>query len=215
MTRMRYGVPNALVADTLHGTRKEKITNNIEERCREIRYAFFANILKDNSRFAAVLVAHHQDDLLETYLLQKQRNILPNYYGLKEENIIYGIKIIRPLLGYKKCELEAFCKENHIPYALDYTNFLDVFSRNKIRHHVIEKMTEEDRRKLLLEIENKNKELQLAILEANELDNLSNQEVLKLSPTIYRLYLKKLAKEVLLDFEVSKKVSDQIRKVLE
>ena len=40
---------------------KRKITKNIEEKCREIRYQFFQEIYNDN-KFDALLIAHNQDD---------------------------------------------------------------------------------------------------------------------------------------------------------
>lgn len=193
----------------------EKIEKNVEERCREIRYQFFADIILENPKFNAVLVAHHQDDLLETYLLQKQRKILPSYYGLKEETAIYGVKIIRPLLNFKKSDLLEFCKENQVPYGLDSTNFLNIYSRNKIRHEVVEKLTDEDRSILLKEIDSKNKEMEEQQILLSSLHDLSNKQILELSPILFRFYLNKLAKEVQGDFEVSQKVSSEIRKVLE
>ena len=127
---------------------EEKIERNVEERCREIRYEYFHDLFLKHD-YAALLVAHHQDDLIETYLLQKQRNILPHYYGLKEETVLFDIPVIRPLLSYKKADLLEFCKENQVPFALDYTNFLDIYLRNKIRHHIVEKMDEQKRNEVI------------------------------------------------------------------
>lgn len=193
---------------------QSKIEKNIEEKCREIRYQFFADIINQNKEIDSVLVGHHQDDLLETYLLQKQRKILPNHYGLKEQTEIFGVKVIRPLLDYKKCDLEAFCKENDIPFALDYTNFLDVYQRNRIRHQVIEKMSDLDRDNLLKEIEKENEHLLILYKKLDGLNNLTNKEILALDNDLFRLYLTKIAKEVQPDFEVSNKVARQIKNVL-
>ena len=41
---------------------------NIEAECRKIRYRFFKE-LSDKNRYDATLVAHHQDDLIETNFL--------------------------------------------------------------------------------------------------------------------------------------------------
>ena len=68
---------------------------NFDAWAREIRYEFFReNAIKHNAE--GVFVAHHQDDLLETYLLQKKRRIITTYFGLKEHNIIMGVNIFRP-----------------------------------------------------------------------------------------------------------------------
>lgn len=194
---------------------EEPITTNVEEKCREIRYHFFYEIMSSHpNTFYALLVAHQQDDLLETYLLQKKRNILPSYYGLPEKTTLFGMLVIRPLLAYKKARVIEICKENDVPYGLDSTNFLDIYARNKIRHEIIEKMSDDDRKKMLEEIKKENDKLQEAYRSVENFHDLSNAEILKLHPIEYRLYLNSLAKEVQSDFTVSQKVANEIRKVL-
>ena len=68
----------------------EKINKNIEATCREIRYKFFRDLSKQFG-YDAVVIAHHQDDLIETYLMQKERQNSPIYYGISENTIIYGL----------------------------------------------------------------------------------------------------------------------------
>lgn len=193
---------------------KEIINKNIEETCREIRYHFFYDTLKNHKDLSALLVAHQQDDLLETYLLQKKRNILPKYYGLMEKNELFGMTVLRPLLQYKKKELLDFCRENDVPYGLDSTNFLDIYTRNKIRHQIVEKLDDKKRNELLLQIKKDNEILKNASLKVDSLHDLSNKELLELPHLEYRLYLNKLAMEVQDDFTVSEKLSLEIRKVL-
>lgn len=193
---------------------KEEIKNNIEEKCREIRYEYFKTIY-DEHQFDALLVAHQQDDLIETYYLQKQRNILPRYYGLQEETTLFGMKVIRPLLNYKKKELMDFCKGNHVPYAIDETNLLDVFQRNIIRHNIVEKMDEQKRNEVIEIIKEKNEELSSKYRILNKLNGLNNKQMLELDPILFRMYLNKMVKEVSPSFEVSKQVSSEIHKILE
>ena len=192
---------------------EEKIEKNVEEKCREIRYEFFHQIYSEG-KYDALLIAHHQDDLIETYLLQKQRNILPRHYGLVESTNLYGMHVIRPLLGYKKSDLFEFCKENNVPYALDYTNFLDIYARNKIRHEVVEKMSDEDRKKIIKEINEKNEFINHKYEELEKLPPLTNKELLKLDDILFRMYLTNMARDIESDFEVSKKLSGQIKNIL-
>ena len=49
--------------------------SNLEKKCRDIRYSFFIDLVKQKG-FDALLVAHQEDDLIETYLMQKQRKNL-------------------------------------------------------------------------------------------------------------------------------------------
>jgi len=50
-------------------------TSNFQDRARKIRYDFFQK-LANKYQTKYIVVAHHLDDHLETYLLQKQRNSL-------------------------------------------------------------------------------------------------------------------------------------------
>ena len=193
---------------------KEAIKTNVEEKCREIRYEYFKSLF-DEHKFDALLVAHQQDDLIETYYLQKQRNILPRYYGLQEETVLFGMNVIRPLLNYKKSELLDFCKENQVPFAIDSTNLLDIYARNKIRHEIVEKMDDIQRKEVIEIIYEENIELAKQYEQVDKLEGLTNQQMLELDPVIFRLYLNKLAKDVSPDFEVSKKVAREIRKLLQ
>ena len=50
----------------------EKHTGNFQEWAREKRYQFFSEVVLKEDAYA-VLVAHQEDDLIETYLMQKTR----------------------------------------------------------------------------------------------------------------------------------------------
>ena len=135
----------------------EIIKSNVEARCREIRYLFFKSLF-DVRHFDALLVAHQQDDLIETYLLQKERKNLVNYFGIAPETTINGMTVIRPLLNLTKKDTQNICDSNNIPYAIDKTNLLPLFKRNKIRLSVINKLLPRTRNAYLEEIKEKNKD---------------------------------------------------------
>lgn len=134
-----------------------KKDGNFENWAREQRYSFFYRMMK-KYHAEACFVGHHQDDLLETYLLQKKRGYV-SYYGLKEEVMIKKVKIIRPLLNYSKKELLEYCQNNHIPYSYDYTNEDISLKRNFIRHKVLLDYSPDEKIKLLEEIKNNNEKL--------------------------------------------------------
>ncbi len=136
-------------------SKKDKI-GNFEDWARVKRYNFFKEIY-DKEECECLFVGHQKEDHIETYILQKQRNSLVEHYGLKEENIIQGMKVIRPLLSYSKKELEDYCVRNNIQFGVDETNFDLRYSRNKIRHEVINKMDEDQINDILKEIQEKNK----------------------------------------------------------
>ena len=41
------------------------------------------------------------------------------------------------MLDFTRQEIEAYCQEFYLPYVQDSTNDLDLYNRNKIRHHVV------------------------------------------------------------------------------
>lgn len=133
---------------------------NFQDRARVFRYERFAYYTKEYN-LDGVLVAHHQDDLLETYLLQKNRGSTPTYYGLKKESEIMGVKIIRPLLDKSKKELLDYVLEHNIPFGIDESNLSDDYTRNKIRHQIIEKLNTQKRQELLEEIASENEKLSM------------------------------------------------------
>lgn len=132
---------------------------NFEAAARKYRYDFFVKLVKE-LKLKGVLIAHHQDDLLETYVMQEEKGSIPSYYGLKEEMLYQGILVKRPLLDKTKKELIAYCQTHHILYYTDQTNFDESLTRNRIRHQIIEKMNDFERKMLIQEIQKKNAEKQ-------------------------------------------------------
>ena len=106
---------------------------SFEDVARKFRYNFFSIIYKKYN-CNGLFVAHHKDDLIETYLLKKQRNVVNESYLIKEETIIYNMRVLRPLLyKYDKDDLLNYCNVNNICYGIDKTNFMDITPRNIIR----------------------------------------------------------------------------------
>ncbi len=133
-------------------------TGNFEAAAREYRYDFFVSLIKEEG-YKGVLVAHHKDDLIETYIMQKEKNIIPAYYGLKEEMMYRGVLVRRPLLSYTKQQLVDYCHQNDIQYYIDSTNASDEYTRNRIRHSQIDQMTSFMKDEIVHEIQRENAEL--------------------------------------------------------
>jgi len=138
---------------------------NFQDYARVFRYKFFSEIIKKD-KLNGVLVAHHLDDFLETYYLQINRGSIPHYYGLNKEVIIQDVKVKRPLLKYTKNDLLNYCVKNNIAYGIDESNLTDHYSRNKIRHSLIEKMSLKEKKELkkkidLLNTKKSNKEKEI------------------------------------------------------
>ena len=106
---------------------------SIEMAARDLRYEWFEQLRQDQNA-EAIAVAHHQDDSLETLLLNLIRGTgIKGLTGIKPKN---G-KIIRPLLTISKDEILQFAKEKQIPYIVDSSNLQDEYTRNKIRLSLI------------------------------------------------------------------------------
>ena len=145
----------------------EEYKGNFQNNARIARYAFFKEICNKNS-LDEVLVAHNLDDFLETYLMQKEKNIGVSYLGIKERNVIDGVNIYRPLLNYEKKKLEEYCIENNVRFGIDETNLLNGYTRNRIRHETVEKLSSIEKRKLYKDIKNLNKERENKINDAEK-----------------------------------------------
>lgn len=192
---------------------KKPIVRNIENECRKIRYSYFKELC-EKRRLLGVVVAHHQDDLIETYLLQKHRQNLPEYYGIKEKSNIFGVDVYRPLLDYKKKELQDICDQNNVPYMIDLSNLENAFLRNKIRHEIVEKLDDKNREKLLKEIAIKNKELEsiFAVINNNDIHNIKT--LIYFDEITYLYSINAMVKSVNPRASISKKLALELLKII-
>lgn len=132
---------------------------NFQAFARKYRYDFFRKLV-DEHNLAGVLIAHHKDDLIETYLMQKAKNLQPEYYGLKQEIYLDGLRVYRPLLAYDKEDLENYCRYHRIAYGIDESNLSDDYARNVIRHQQIVQLDKQAKDDMLQTIAQANAFLQ-------------------------------------------------------
>lgn len=123
------------VNKTVYKTAKQ---HNFQSLAREIRYEFFVKCGK-KFRCNDLLIAHNLNDFLETAIMQKNRKSLNFFYGIKEINTYKTLTIYRPLLNQFKKDLEKYCKQHKIKYAIDSSNVLDIYERNRIRKQLAKK----------------------------------------------------------------------------
>ena len=191
---------------------EEIIDNNVEERCREIRYSFFKKLHVQNS-YDALLVAHNEDDLIETYLLQKQRKNLVNFYGIQEKSVLFDMLVIRPILDLSKSNILQYCEDNCVPYAIDKTNLLPIYKRNQIRLEVVSNMTLDERKAILAEIEAKNKELKKVLTKIKKVEPKVDS-LLALKDIELAYYLNTLVNGEYYRFNLTHKQIEEVRKIL-
>ena len=106
-----------------------------ENLSKKTRYDFYKKICDDN-KIEGVFLGHHEDDLSENIFnnIMRGGREITDLSVFKEENIILGVKVFRPLLNIKKDEIYKIAHEYQIPYFKDTTP--DWSCRGKMRRKI-------------------------------------------------------------------------------
>ncbi|MBQ8596633.1 MAG: tRNA lysidine(34) synthetase TilS [Lachnospiraceae bacterium] len=127
----RKGIPFYLTEENVK-ERAGQSGRSEEEEGRLVRYQAFRQVLGD--RKGRIAVAHNSNDRAETMLFHLFRGTgLAGAGGIPPVN---G-SIIRPLLCVGRKEIEAWLAERGIDFCTDCTNAQDIYTRNRIRHHIL------------------------------------------------------------------------------
>lgn len=128
----RYEIPLHAASGEIHPGKK-----GLEAAARDARYAFLESLP------GKIATAHTADDNAETILMHLVRGTgLKGLGGIAPER---G-KLIRPMLGITRREVEDFLADWHLPHVEDSTNETDAFLRNRLRHHVMPLLAAENPR---------------------------------------------------------------------
>ncbi len=110
----------------------------LEECGRNVRYAFFHSLCKENSE-TRIATAHTLSDSAETVLMNLAKGT--GTRGLRGIPPVRG-NIIRPLIEITRAEVERYCKSYGISFVTDSTNLTEEYARNKIRLSVVPALKE-------------------------------------------------------------------------
>ena len=122
-----------------------KLGSNVSEaKAREKRYEFLRSVQKQYQA-KGIITAHHQDDVLETAVLNLLRGT--NRRGLSSLKSTASTK--RPLLDVPKSEIIDYAKSHNLKWREDSTNLDDKYLRNYIRHQILPHFKSEHRQQLL------------------------------------------------------------------
>jgi len=114
---------------------KKKIYKNIQKKARDIRYDLLAQYCKNN-KVKSLLVAHHKDDQVETFLIRLSRG--SGVEGLSSMSEVtklkYNVNLLRPFLDFKKSELSYISKKVFGKTFKDPSNKNKKFLRTNIRN---------------------------------------------------------------------------------
>lgn len=128
----KYGVSFFVTRFDTKSISRESRTS-IEESARELRYAWFEELLSEHA-FDRIATAHHADDNIETVAMNFFRGT--GLKGLTGISAKRG-KIVRPILFATKDQIEAFAKEKALACRKDQTNDENEFTRNHFRNQVL------------------------------------------------------------------------------
>lgn len=110
---------------------KEKLSP--EEAARKARYEFLFCTAGEIGA-EKIAVAHHGDDQAETLIMHLLNGTgTVGLGGIKPKS---G-RIVRPLLEFRRSEIEEYCRNNGIRFREDISNEDPAFFRNKIRHYLM------------------------------------------------------------------------------
>ena len=190
---------------------------NEEGWARNVRYDYFSSLGK-KLNIKDVLIAHNEDDLIETFCLQLKRKNIVSYYGLKEVSNYKDVNIVRPLLKYKKSDLLKYCDENKVHYGIDLSNFDTSYERNEIRKNLVSKMSELKRKLILDEIKVLNEELKKKITEISKFieedGGFFKKTISNLNDDDLQLLLIRVLELKEIYYPISKKFVNEFKKIL-
>ena len=109
----------------------------IQEAARNLRYNWFGELLEAEG-YHFVATGHHANDNVETVLMHLFRG--SGIKGLRGMLPRQG-QILRPLLKVSRADIERYAAENQLDWVEDSSNAGDHYTRNLVRHAVVETMT--------------------------------------------------------------------------
>jgi tRNA(Ile)-lysidine synthase len=136
----KYQIDVQIGSANIHALAKTR-RMSIETAAREARYTFFAEAAKCR-RCHTIFVAHHADDLVETFLLNLFRGA--GLTGLSAMRDIttrrindVELTIVRPLLSMWRKDIDDYLRTHRLKFREDATNKNLNPLRNRIRHRII------------------------------------------------------------------------------
>jgi tRNA(Ile)-lysidine synthase len=115
-----------------------------EAAARAARYGFLRKTLKASGG-QAIITAHHQDDVLETAII----NILRGSGRKGLTSLGSQNDLLRPLLQVPKSELVAYAKDQGLKWREDSTNRDEAYLRNYVRLKLLPRFNEMRRAEFL------------------------------------------------------------------
>jgi tRNA(Ile)-lysidine synthase len=119
---------------------KEKPATAVQERARQERYRLLAHWAVQR-QLDAIATAHHLDDQAETLLMRLARGSgVRGLSAMRPQAVVPGsdLSLVRPLLGWRREELNGICRDATLVPASDPSNEDEQFERVRLRHAMAE-----------------------------------------------------------------------------
>lgn len=130
------GIPHAILS--AHWT--DKPATAIQERARRERYRLLGFWAEERS-LDALITGHHADDQAETLLMRLARGAgVRGLAGMRVSSRTPGsdVRLLRPLLGWRRVELEQVCTDAGVTPAADPSNDDEQYERVRVRKNLAE-----------------------------------------------------------------------------
>ena len=118
---------------------RPRVGQSLEEAARLARYAVFDQLLTAQDY---LLFAHHQEDQLETFLLQLVRGAgVKGLSAMPGCSVLGAGRLIRPFLDLPKAHILNYAQQHELSWVEDPTNQEDRFDRNWLRQRILPLLT--------------------------------------------------------------------------
>ena len=115
-------------------------TNGIEAGAREARYQAIKKHLQTQE---VLITAHHLNDQTETFFLALKRGSgLQGLGAMQQRSVLFGMPILRPLLGFTRTQLEDYAQKEKLNWITDESNEDNRYDRNFLRNEILPKLRE-------------------------------------------------------------------------
>ncbi|HET8991944.1 MAG TPA: tRNA lysidine(34) synthetase TilS [Candidatus Saccharimonadales bacterium] len=161
-----------------------------EQVARVKRYEFLDRLARDY-KASAIVTAHHEDDLIETAII----NIIRGTGRKGLTSLVNNPHRLRPLISYSKADIISYARKANLVWREDTTNADQKYLRNYIRINIIPKLNDSARSKFVAILNN----MSILNLELDDiLDKLIKQQPdNQLDKLWFSLLPNAVAKEVL------------------
>lgn len=132
----KLGIPHAILS--AHWT--EKPETAIQERARRERYRLLGFWAEERG-LDALATGHHADDQAETLMMRLARGAgVRGLAGMRPSSRAPGsdVRLIRPLLSWRRTELERVCRDARVVPAADPSNVDEQYERVRVRKNLAE-----------------------------------------------------------------------------